>query len=162
MIAVPLQAGEVDPNVERMAQSVEKVAETVTKGVADTQLASTELAFDKMEGYFTAAQGVIEKYGGDVATLGLNALRIDAASTLVVPFLCFVVGILAALIGYKGIPWAKRIDKRWETPIPVSMWALALGGPVVAIVSFLNLFKIWAWAGIFYPELWAIHKFILS
>jgi hypothetical protein len=168
LFTVPLQAteGGVDANVERVAQSVEKVAETVSKSVSEAQLAGTELAFDRMEGYFTAAQGVIEKYGGDVAALGLNALRIDAISEVLPPLLLIIV--FSILIFKVFLPTAIRKWNEGDMDDAADFFPwLTYAAPTISLsvctlVNLTYLFNIWAWAGVFYPELWAIHKFILN
>ena len=162
--SIPLQAAEgaVDANVERVAQSVEKVAETVSKSVSEAQLAGTELAFDRMEGYFTAAQGVIEKYGGDVAALGLNALRIDAITHIAPNLVGMIILLTIAFCGYKLLPTVIEKDPKYNTPLIIVPWIMMIAGGVGGVVNLALLFNIWAWAGIFYPELWAIHKFILN
>jgi hypothetical protein len=160
LFTVPLQAAEggVDANVERVAQSVEKVAETVSKSVSEAQLAGTELVFDRMEGYFDAAQGVIKQYGGDVAELGLMALRIDAFSVL-------FPGLLFAVLAMVWCRFVKRVyqyEKDETRDGAGTIIASVIFGIVTLVVFAPALLNIWAWAGIFYPELWAIHKFILN
>ncbi len=118
---------------------------------------TVEFAFDKMEQYFDAAKGVIEQYGGDVAELGLMALRVDAISSL-------MPGVVLLLLAY---PWYLLLKKTAAAELKSSsdcFLTLMLGGVVSAAglaIMLKSLFNIWAWAGIFYPELYAIHKFIL-
>lgn len=171
---------------------------------------AVELTFDKMEQYFEAAKGVIDQYGGDVAELGLMALRVDALSvilpSLIVTVLSGVIGIktyrimmagaaknaktalrTACAKGYssrnpfedhlmvkyfgsssnisKGERTEEDLNKldltfEW-TLYTVPMSLVAGISCLVGLINLIDMINIWAWAGIFYPELYAVHKFIL-
>jgi hypothetical protein len=116
-----------------------------------------EFAFDKIEQYFDAAKLVIDQYGGDVADLALAALRIEAASTLATP-------LLLLLLAYFLYRVAKRIYGIEKDETGDGQFTLMFGTPIIAALFVLGVFKlinVWAWVGIFYPELYAVHKFLL-
>lgn len=185
----------------------EKVEQIVTK--ANESLEVADFAFTRMEGYFEAAKHVIEQYGGDVAELGLMALRIEAISILVPGILCFIgFGIISAKMLKKGVNItveatkasiisASQISYTARNPLQDSLMSEYFGsscgtgkksmedlegmdikpcytfthfiylsaGLMAGIVSFINIWTIldiWAWAGIVYPEVYAVHKFILN
>lgn len=117
-----------------------------------------EFAFDKIEQYFDAAKQIIEQYGGDVAELGLMALRIDAISNLLPGILC----IILARPLYKV--WKKLSDYE-ESALGDRIFSFIFGGIVgfiTVLITFLSLANIWYWVGIFYPELYAVYKMVLS
>ena len=168
-----------------------------------------EFAFDKMEKYFDAAKTIIEQYGGDVAELGLMALRIEAGKSILIStvvFLAFLylankfyrlstkqtdMNCLEALDSFSYdfekreliekvtgvvVDYQVRIDSDTKEKlrnikyIPSSEWSelritltiAAIVSSVVSSIAFLKLINIWLWVGIFYPELYAVHKFILN
>lgn len=55
-----------------------------------------DFSIAKLQEFFTAVEGVLQQYGGDVVDLGLAVLRIDAASQLLVPI--FLVTTLPILL----------------------------------------------------------------
>ena len=174
---------------------------------------TVEFAFDKMEQYFNAAKAVLDQYGGDVAEVGLNVLRIEAASELLAPLIATIIFGIIARIALKGFtvvdvekikrelraacskgyssrgPFADfllgqyfgssaDVNRGSKTPEDIDtavrdnpswVWTInkiirATVGGISGFVLFINIFgliNIWAWIGLFYPELYAVHKFIL-
>lgn len=170
-----------------------------------------KFAIDKLDSYFMAAQEVITKYGGDAVDLGLMALRVDAASQLILPFILALVFSFVAVKLYRaqdslgGRYWDKatvaaavakdynskthadlticrslfgcgttnklpsgwddmpdKIEKADQWPeIRVFLAAMSAVFSTMTVFSIGQLVNIWAWAGIFYPEVYAVHKFLL-
>jgi hypothetical protein len=132
----------------------------------DTALPVTEFAFDKMEKYFDAAQEVIDNYGGDAVELGLNALRVDAAA-IIIPHLVFIIValiFLKYLIPLMKTGWREGREDGWSD-FPAKCFAGTISVFAATIALLANITdafnNIWAWVGIFYPELYAVHKFLL-
>ena len=120
-----------------------------------------ELTFDKLEQYFEAAKGVIEQYGGDVAEVGLNVLRIEAISEIFFPLavILFLFASLPLMIRFGKWINQKAIDDRSEPWEMIYIVHILLG--IFFLIQLVSLLNLWAWVGIFYPELYAVHKFIL-
>lgn len=118
---------------------------------------AVEFAFGKMEQYFDAAKTVIEQYGGDVADLALMALRVEAISEFLPVVMLVPLGIVFYKIG-KSV-W-QTADEDFDRFMIGNI--LYVVGGVFALFALTTLLNIWAWAGIFYPELYAVHKFILN
>jgi len=118
----------------------------------------TEAVFGKMEEYFDAAKQVIETYGGDVADLGLNVLRIEAGAMLVLPLIAMV--FLLSVVKYiKRVNiWGFSADNNCDAPAVI----VPLVVDAIVVFTVYKVFSIWAWVGLFYPELYAVHKFILN
>lgn len=186
MLSAPALATEV---AETKHTEVIKLEADLGLGEVVDQVAAIDLgggsalAFDKMEKYFEAAKGVLEQYGGDVVDVGLNVLRIEALIQLGGLFFIVLFYILtyrfviqslskwredtrlAAI--FNTLEGARREYYRtlyafWDLPIRT-----ACGNIVFSIywgVLLLNIVNInlWACVGVFYPELYAVHKFILS
>ncbi len=133
---------------------------------------ATEFVFDKLDQYFEAARHVIEQYGGDAVNLGLAALRIEAASELIPAVVTFI----AALFLWKKVnPFAqfhiaKTISeeggRRYRDDHDMKfIGAGAISAILILIFGIIflsSVLNIWAWAGLFYPELYAVHQFILK
>lgn len=127
-------------------------------------------AADKMEQYFEAAKQVLEQYGPDAVDLGLAALRVEAASELVLPLALFVVGCIVARKSFlflnAEVPTGNDIEtrKRYldDSPETFSGMLALLLGSLFGLGGLVFLLDVWAWAGIFYPELYAVHEFILK
>jgi hypothetical protein len=125
---------------------------------------ATEMVLNKIDEYMNAAKTVIETYGGDVADLGLLALRVEAGSEIFLPLLLSF-GLLFM------IPLMIRTGKKiWEvqkeqstyevSAVFLYVFHLAWGGFLFGnIFQALNL---WAWVGLFYPEAYAVHLFLLK
>jgi len=121
-----------------------------------------ELVFDKMEKYFDAAKTVIDQYGGDVSELALMALRIEALGEL----LPSIVMTLFFILTYKKFTDIIKDTNKKIKSEPYGIHDLKYI-PIVIYGCFgvgvaISLIDIWAWAGLFYPELYAVHKFILN
>lgn len=174
---------------------------------------TTELILNKMDEYMVAAQGVIEQYGGDVAELGLNVLRVEVLSILIPSLiLAIVFGVLAKKLytysiskgttikaevlkaalsvayhnrhseqdrivkSYTGTHSSNvdpypidKLDTITDVPNPNTwddfriMWSLfAATSVVIGTVFAYKLLNIWLWVGLVYPEMYAVHKFILN
>jgi len=121
---------------------------------------TVEFAFDKIEQYFEAAKQVIEQYGGDVAELGLMALRVEAIS-------CLLPGLIIIILARPLYKVWKKIGDYEEAHSygrdrGVTVVAGATIGAILLILTLVTLFNIWSWVGIFYPELYAVYKMVLS
>lgn len=126
---------------------------------------ATGMVLDKLDQYMQAAQDVITKYGGDAVDLGLTVLRIEAiAETLT---------MIALVLMYVFV--YKKATPLWEEGVldnigdPKSMKHLVWGmvAPAVSAISLLpimltGVFSIWPITGIFWPEAYAVHKFLLG
>lgn len=147
-----VEAGEVKEATVEIEETVAEVKEALNE---------TEFAFDKMEQYFTTAAGIVEKYGGDVAELGLMALRLDAASVILSPLTFLLIFIFVNIRISPHI--AQRIaafkDPSDRLPSTIIHKGIIYSGITLCTLEVMNM---WAWAGIFYPELYAVHKFIIN
>lgn len=133
---------------------------------------TTEFVFDKLEQYFEAARHVIEQYGGDAVNLGLAALRIEAASELIPAVVAFAIALFLwkKLNPFVQFGTAKAITEeegdRYRNDEEVRFTLVGAVSALVificVIVFFVNILNIWAWAGLFYPELYAVHQFVLK
>ena len=127
-----------------------------------------EVVQDQMSAYFDAAKAIMEQYGGDVVNLGLNVLRIEAASELITPLCFFLISSVTLFIGrkiHKSIDKEKEKCKEENKHFDDGIYgapAIFYGvGTLVGVISTIALIDLWAWVGIFYPELYAVHKFLL-
>jgi len=126
-----------------------------------------EYGIDKFDQFLSAASKVMSQYGGDVAELGLNVLRVDAASNLVTPLVLLIVSL---------VYWVKvfPVHREWNM---VRQEAGGYGSaenfvigycvPVLIVacltcLSVIGLLDAWIWIGIFYPEAYAVHLFLLK
>ncbi len=141
--------------------------DTVKESTGNNAKEIVEFSFEKMEQYFGAAKNVIEQYGGDVAELGLMALRIQAASEIIMAIIMFSsVFLLHKLIPDNLWVFAKKYYndsdyvKNYEIYIPFVIAYIFTGA--MSVIGFVALFNIWMWVGIFYPEIYAVHKFIMN
>ena len=135
---------------------------SVEKTAPEAVIAVTEVVFDRMEQYFDAAKHVIEQYGGDVAELGLNALRVGALSEILFPVVSTVFLLVLIKHALPAYRWGAKPENNSNGLgffIPLFLGGGHLLLLFLAIKYSLN---IWAWVGIFYPELYAVHKFILT
>lgn len=144
-----------------------------SKAVETTGAEVAKFALDKLDSYFMAAQEVIEKYGGDAVDLGLMALRVDAISNILPLFLLsLVVFIIARYIPFnisedkylelKDKGYSDRTvkeDKLKEMYFVIKFVKHFLYGTVG--LTMVLAFDIFSMVGIFYPEIYAVHKFLL-
>jgi len=144
-----------------------------------------EFVFDKLEGYMSAAQSVIDTYGGDAAELGLMALRIEAASEVLFPsiIMLFLLVNSSKIVGFVKNQFAKsraitnyqheedekkrealrrqymRSDEVWFGVLAF----MSVGACFITFsICFIAILDIWAWVGMFYPEAYAVHLFLLK
>lgn len=127
-----------------------------------TDIAVAELTFSKLEQYFDSAKEVLQQYEGDVTAVGLTALRIDAAQQLVTPLLLTIVLLCMLKMMIKFF----KVTVAGCEEYPNSAWPFAFFLHVIYVVVFIiaikHLLNIWAWTGIFYPEVYAVYKLVLQ
>lgn len=137
-----------------------KAAQEVVEVVTTTVSPLTEFSLDKMEKFFAAAEKVLAQYGGDAVDLGLNVLRIDALSILLPSLLGVCVGVVLMVQALKVIP---TID--FDKAITAKQAMFGFLSPLLCLPIFVenlpDATNLWAWVGTFYPELYAVHKFLL-
>jgi len=136
--------------MENVAEQAKETVEVLTPVVTSMG--------EKMAQYMEAAQNIITQYGGDVAELGLNVLRVEAL-TQIIP------GIVLLILAY---PYYKIVSalylhevEKTGDGIASAIFGGALGIGLV-IGTLISLFNIWAWVGLFYPEMYAVHLFLLK
>lgn len=177
---------------------------------------------EKLEQYFDAASQVIAKYSSDAVELGLVAMQIDAASSLVPAIFAMGVGIYAvrkcviimgtpptrdqvvaalsagyyarsaednrvitAVTGQPSDQFVKLPEHKaeevadhymcqsstgkyrisaasWFTQANAPYLAIAVPGSIFILFSAFEVIDIWNWVGIFKPEVYAVHKFLLK
>ena len=123
---------------------------------------STGLITDKILQYMTATEELLVTYGGDAADLGLNVLRIEAGYNLI---LALAGMILAGVITWLSYTTPKRLglEKDWpDHPVILVKVIGSIGGVIGVITNGANFINIWNWVGLFWPEAYAVHKFILN
>lgn len=141
---------------------------------------NTTTISDKLVEYMNSAEQVIQQYGGDAAELGLNVLRIEAGYNLVH---ALVFGVISAVAIYYFI-WAfrkglaiqnyrqeqdevkqERLKQMYRGDLEVLHFIIgAVGGivsTIVLVVNFSSLVNVWYWIGLFWPEAYAVHKFLM-
>lgn len=118
---------------------------------------ATKLVLDKFDQYLQQVSGVIQHYAPDAVQLGLNALRVDAAGNFIWPLM-----FLILLWPYLHF-WKKVRDYEYKTENRI-LGSLMIGGLIFSIgliFAIVPLCDIWSWVGIFYPEVYAVHKFLM-
>jgi hypothetical protein len=125
---------------------------------------------DKLVQYMDAAEQVITQYGGDAVNLGLNVLRIEAGGHIFIGALLSYLSYIfyrIARVGLNATNAQMREDNLFlekvyesdsETPCVIFG---TVGTVVAAIFAGVGLFDIWNWVGIFWPEAYAVHKFLM-
>ena len=116
-------------------------------------------ALEYMDSIEGAVSQFVSDHGQDAMDLALLYARIDAASELLLPLVAFT-GLTILL----GVMWYK-IDKYVSRPggdmeeltFPTVVLVFAL---IPYSAAFCGLMNIWAWAGLFYPEVWIAHRAI--
>lgn len=113
---------------------------------------------DGVEVLATKVSDVISTYSEPVGELMLMYLRVDAASQLLIPLVFFTV-LWWCLTRLKII----SIFEGWIQKDPsggvvvgiiiITMVTLGIAGTLLS-----HLFNLWAWIGIFYPEVYAVYK----
>ena len=197
-------AGEVADEVKEVMETITPVAESVS---------------DKLAQYLTAAEEVINQYGGQAVDLGLNVLRIEAAASLfpqilVFPFLfflswkayqmirqhgkdfdaethmrrliakgyqkrdyyeCELVGLVTGSVRTSSIEdevefqkgvvtYAGEIHEKCASlseDQKIVGYIISASAFIIGSIVFTHTLKIWAWVGIFWPEAYAVHKFLM-
>mgnify|MGYP000247428932 CR=1 FL=1 len=136
----------------------------------DTTAKVVEYSLSKFDEFLAAAQNIISQYGGDAAELGLNALRIEALSTIAAPFIILVLTILYFIfLVKKHYKFAADRCKPYPHDLHrVDESAMGLFYAPLLIITFFTIVNIyclldaWSWVGIFYPELYAVHLFLIK
>lgn len=121
---------------------------------------------EKLEQYFNAAKEVLLEYGPDVAEFGLTVLRVEAAAELLPAIMYAIIAFL--LVKYadprklfariKDIP--KFDDARFGLGLLGTFSLAGIATSIFLVVFYL--LNVWAWVGIFYPEAYAVHYFLMK
>ena len=87
----------------------------------------------------------------DAVELGMTTARVAAAQTLVTGGILAILAIAGWFIVFsKVLPW-----ERGKVKCDFFYTSMASFVPgVISIATLVHLTDVWAWAGIFYPELW--------
>ena len=115
---------------------------------------------DSMDKLALAASDVLDKYAEPATELAFAVLRIDAASKLFPWLIVLVCGIL--VLNKWLLPFFKDKSTRFSQDTIIGMAFLTIITGVLSLIAAVKLFNIWAWVGLFYPEIYAVHKFILT
>ena len=111
---------------------------------------AAEKVVNKVLQYLDAVEEVVKNHGQDAAELGLAALRVEAGRWL-------FLGVFSGIVGGWMARKAFLIYDEYEgTAILMGVFSIFLG--IISLILGLNL---WNWVGVFWPELYAVHKFVL-
>lgn len=162
------------------------MSEETVQEVVEQTATLAEFSMDKMQSFFDAAEKVLEQYGAEAVDLGLSVLRIDALSQM--SFSLSVLFVMCAMYPFY-VPWYRKWmqdshnacytyintlpegEERTRLESIKDTWDLELRKFVgvasmlaycfLGFLAGLQMINVWAWVGIFYPELYAVHKFLL-
>lgn len=100
-------------------------------------------------------------HGQDAVDLGLNVARVSAGSELVSGLLFLALSIILIVFCNKYYRWLTK-DEADFCASPACMivgggWCAAVIGSLMSAKYIINL---WAWVGIFYPELWVAKEIL--
>ena len=116
---------------------------------------------DKLVQYMDSAERVIQQYGGDAAELGLNVLRIEAGYNL-------ILALSGAILALFIIKFCWTSTKRFgfdedfpNHPVIMLKFIGTFAGVMVGVINGAALLNIWYWVGLFWPEAYAVHKFLM-
>jgi hypothetical protein len=126
-----------------MTDTIEEIKET-----------GLELAMTMLADLTSAATKLVESHGQDAVDLVLMAGRIDALSTFIPGFIWCLLAIGWYKI-FKAIASEVNSANTDRLALQILSWA---GGLIFFILSLKWLLNLWAWVGIFYPEIWLFHK----
>ena len=141
---------------------------------------NTTTISDKLVEYMNSAEQVIQQYGGDAAELGLNVLRIEAGYNLIYALLFGTISVIALYYSTwafkKGLAIQnyqqeqdevkqEKLKQMYRSDLEALYFILGAVGGVVSsialVVNFSSLVNIWYWIGLFWPEAYAVHKFLM-
>ena len=160
---------EIVTNVEKLTGAAEKAVTALEEAVPDPGN-----VLDVVRSLGSKLQGVFDEYGEQAWELALLAARLDAAHSLIVPLIS---NLTIALVLYFTYRLFKRLmysgqkilesKGKWNgdylDDIITSVPLLICGISRIVSFTFLgytvyNLFNMWAWFGIFVPEIWIIKR----
>lgn len=114
---------------------------------------------DKLVQYTDAAEKVITQYGGDAVNLGLNVLRVEA---LVAVFTwLFAVAILVGSILTMRSAIRNNVFKQVDFTVDTIKIVVGGVGSISTPIVVLATPIIWPIVGLFWPEAYAVHKFLM-
>ena len=126
-----------------MSKLEDKAAEAIDKSMS------------VMEQFATKIGELVNQHGDAAWELARGAARVDAANELLWPTVGIMLTGIALHFLLRGWRWAMREES-------IDVWAVMTVGAVTAAViggiSLLSFANAWAWAGLFYPELWMVKK----
>ena len=148
---------------------------------AATAAAAAQVVVDKFDQYLQQVSQTIQHYGPDAVQLGLGALQVDAASNLVSPIIAIIMTPILGWVSAKLWCWgsaiqnysyiedtakreqyAKLYRNNVESAGFVGGGMLGIFAVIIGIYGIFNILDVWSWVGIFKPELYAVHKFLIK
>ena len=116
--------------------------------------------YDRLANYLDAFERAVIDVAPHAAEAALLWARIDAASGLVGPLLLLVsLSWIGIRWGRSMWEWARSQSREDREPGPIVVATFASGlWSFFAFICAAMVFNIWRWVGIFYPEMWIIHK----
>ncbi len=94
------------------------------------------------------------------APLAIAAVRIEAASCLLGGAVGAIAAAVACRLGLRLFAAFKESDD--EVPLIIGVVGLGLVALVGGIFAMVNLFDLWNWISLFYPELWIAKRIVMG
>lgn len=139
-----------------MTDNIEKAIDLADKVVDKT----SELAAAIPDASSIAMENIMNiatKYGPDAYQFGLVLGRIDAIQHLMVGLIGVITIVVILIINYKVFYNQYNIDEDYFPSTMLGMGSI-IAVAAITTLSALNLFSIYAWTGVFYPEVWLAAK----
>lgn len=119
---------------------------------------------DRMEEWAVALSGKLEQlavaHGDKAVDLALGAARVDALYSISIGLALVIVAVVAGCVSNwfrkQAIEASETAPAYSDAPFGWGVGAvlIGMGAAAIGVVALLKLSNAWAWAGLFYPELW--------
>lgn len=123
---------------------------------------------DRMEEWAVTLSGKLEQlaaaHGDKAVDLALGAARVDALYSLTIGLALMIIAVVAGCTSNwfrkQAIEASETAPAHSDAPFGWGVGAvlIGMGAAVTGALALTKLANAWAWAGLFYPELWIAKK----
>lgn len=110
--------------------------------------------------YMKAMEGLVTQYAPDAINLGLNVARIHALQVVLLGVGSLALVVWGARLFEKTLKGVTRVEDMKSSELSRLVGAVFLLAAPTISGFLMNVWNLWAWVGIIYPEIYLAHGIV--
>ena len=117
-------------------------------------------ALDALTSFTHQLADLAQQQAPQAWALAKGTARVSAAGSVLEGIASLIGGLVLGWIGWKVAAKNAEKNKDGSDGMFVCGGAMCIGAAVLGVIAATQLFEIWNWAGMFYPELYITHSLL--